>query len=356
MPRPSAPAKTSNRAVTPSVPAIAGTPLVGDAGADKEDLQGVARVRRGDAVGRHAAGRRGGDVDEADALRGVGGLDDVAPGRRAHREGEELEHQRQAQQPHVDPGEVAEARGDGTADLVDESHSPWPLAVGFPATCDHGVIVPYRYPTRRDTGYPSGCVDEGVPRMAGRTRRAAGLPGLVGSTSRARRSSTVSRRVTRRASPPSTARPRAREQVVGDGHRLVVGARHGDGDHVARARIGERQVLAEHVARLAVAARRAATGRSAGPRRRRDQRRVAGAVQRHAQVVGHAAVDRDPGRARRRALHVQHAVEGDAGGRDDRAGPAPAAGAAPAAERGAATAETALDVGVAGPGAGSPGA
>ena len=51
----------------------------------------------------------------------------------------------------------------------------------------------------------------------------------------------------------------------------------------------------------------------------REQRRVAGAVERGARVVGDAAVDRDVGRRRGRALDRADRVERDAGARDQRA-------------------------------------
>src|SRR5581483_1483470 len=76
--------------------------------------------------------------------------------------------------------------------------------------------------------------------------------------------------------------------------------------------------LDQDVAALAVLA---ADGEDAGGRvlyAVREQCGVAGAVQRRARVVGHAAVDRDPG-GRAAALDDADAVEGEAGAADERA-------------------------------------
>ena len=108
---------------------------------------------------------------------------------------------------------------------------------------------------------------------------------------------------------------RARDAVVVVGHRVAVGARRRRHDDVARPRVVEQRVAHDHVARLAVLAREMHAGRAAEAVR--DVGFVARAVEHRAQVVGHAAVDRDP--RRDVALDADHAVERDAAVGDQRA-------------------------------------
>ena len=218
---------------------------------------------------------------------------------------------------------------------VDDGRSPKPEAIPLPTVSMNPIPVaptgrrPCDRDRRhrpqpdidagRDTRNPSGYVDKGVPRMAGRTAAGTRL------TPRFRQVDLPREQVLDGLAPGHQARlaalhehgRRAREEVVGDGHRLVVGARHGDREEVARAGVGERQVLAQHVARLAVAARELVQARRGRLDPRGHDRRVAGPVERHPQVVAHPAVDGDPGRAGTGALDVHHAVEGHAGRRDD---------------------------------------
>src|SRR4051812_38615477 len=112
---------------------------------------------------------------------------------------------------------------------------------------------------------------------------------------------------------------RPRDGVVIVRHRVTVGPRRRRDEDVADGRRGEARVANEDVARLAV---------HAGDRRRRirrsggtvsDQRLVAGAVKHRAQVVRHAAVDRDVGAHAGNLLHGPDAVGGDPGVADQRA-------------------------------------
>src|SRR5690606_32050277 len=85
--------------------------------------------------------------------------------------------------------------------------------------------------------------------------------------------------------------------VVVVGHRVSVGAGDRRDEDVADARVGERDVAYEQVAGLAVLARdvRALAAarelRSVG-----EERLVRGPIEHWTEIVGHAAVDRDPGR------------------------------------------------------------
>ena len=98
------------------------------------------------------------------------------------------------------------------------------------------------------------------------------------------------------------------DAVVVRRHRERVGARRGHREQVAATRRGERDVVDEDVARLAVHPRDAddLVDGLAGARRR--ERGVARVVQLRARVVRHAAVDRDPGPLRQ-PLHAADPVE-----------------------------------------------
>src|SRR4051812_8725009 len=83
----------------------------------------------------------------------------------------------------------------------------------------------------------------------------------------------------------------ARHAVVRVRHREAVGAGRGRDDHVAGPRVVQLRVVDEDVARLAVLADEVGARVPAGAPD--DHRLVARAVEHRAQVVGHAAVDRD---------------------------------------------------------------
>src|SRR3954453_9969219 len=84
------------------------------------------------------------------------------------------------------------------------------------------------------------------------------------------------------------------DAVVVVGHRVAVGAGGRRDDDVAGARVVEQDLVDEHVGGLAVLARQPAGGAPAEAVD--DLGLVARAVEHRAQVVGHAAVDGDPGR------------------------------------------------------------
>ena len=105
--------------------------------------------------------------------------------------------------------------------------------------------------------------------------------------------------------------------VVVARHRQAVRAGRGQRQHIARPELGQLDIPDQHVAGLAVLA-----GDGDPLRRRldgpvRDERLVARLVHRRADVVRHAAIDRDVGRRSRHLLARAHGVERDAGARDD---------------------------------------
>ena len=192
-------------------------------------------------------------------------------------------------------------------------------------------IAAARSPSRRSNAEPTvPCPSSPIRRALIGGRRAAHAPHAgsahvpiprrvhapAGHTSRECRSSSVSRATTTRASPSRAEdHRRARHAVVVVRHRVAVRARRRRHDDVARARVVEQRLADHDVARLAVLARERDVRGAAEAIG--DVGAVARAVEHRPQVVGHAAVDRDPGRDV--ALDADHAVERDAAVGDERA-------------------------------------